>query len=37
MKTKLTKRFSSLIAILAFLALLAGNAYAITDSLLVIA
>ena len=32
MKTKLTKRFSSLIAILAFLALLAGNAYAITNS-----
>jgi hypothetical protein len=28
MKTKLTKRFSSLIAILAFLALLAGNAFA---------
>jgi hypothetical protein len=30
MKTKLTKRFSSLIAILAFLALVAGNAFAIT-------
>jgi hypothetical protein len=29
MKTKLTKRFSNLIAILAFLALLAGNAFAI--------
>ena len=32
MKTKLTKRFSNLIAILAFLALLAGNAFAITNS-----
>jgi hypothetical protein len=32
MKTKLTKRFSSLIAILAFLALLAGNAFEITNS-----
>ena len=32
MKTKLTKRFSSLIAILAFLALLAGNAFAVTNS-----
>jgi hypothetical protein len=31
MKTKLTKRFSSLIAILAFLALLAGNAFAETN------
>jgi hypothetical protein len=31
MKTKLTKRFSSLIAILAFLALLAGNAFAIEN------
>jgi hypothetical protein len=31
MKTKLTKRFSSLIAILAFLALLAGNAFAVTN------
>ena len=32
MKTKLTKRFSKLIAVLAFLALLAGNAFAITGS-----
>jgi hypothetical protein len=32
MKTKLTKRFSSLIAILAFLALLAGIAFAVTNS-----
>jgi len=32
MKTKLTKRLSSLIAILAFLALLAGNAFAVTNS-----
>ena len=32
MKTKLTKRFSKLIAVLAFLALLAGNAFAITRS-----
>jgi len=32
MKTKLTKRFSSLIAILAFLALLAGSAFAVTNS-----
>jgi hypothetical protein len=32
MKTKLTKRFSKLIAVLAFLALLAGNAFAITNS-----
>jgi hypothetical protein len=32
MKTKLTKRITSLIAILAFLALLAGNAFAITPS-----
>ena len=32
MKTKLTKRFSSLIAILAFLALLAGNAFAVTNN-----
>ena len=32
MKTKLTKRFSSLIAILAFLALLAGNAFAETNN-----
>jgi hypothetical protein len=32
MKTKLTKRFSKLIAILAFLALLAGNAFAVTNS-----
>ena len=32
MKTKLTKRFSSLIAILAFLALLAGIAFAETNS-----
>jgi hypothetical protein len=32
MKTKLIKRFSSLIAILAFLALLAGNAFAISNS-----
>ena len=31
MKTKLTKRFSSLIAILAFLALLAGIAFAETN------
>ena len=31
MKTKLTKRFSSLIAILAFLALLAGNAFALDN------
>ena len=31
MKTKLTKRFSNLIAILAFLALLAGNAFAIEN------
>ena len=31
MKTKLTKRFSKLIAILAFLALLAGNAFAIEN------
>jgi hypothetical protein len=30
MKTKLTKRLTSLIAILAFLALMAGNAFAIT-------
>jgi hypothetical protein len=32
MKTKLTKRFTSLIAILAFLALLAGNAFAETNN-----
>jgi hypothetical protein len=32
MKTKLSKRFSSLIAILAFLALLAGNAFAETNN-----
>ena len=32
MKTKLTKRFSKLIAVLAFLALLAGNAFAISRS-----
>lgn len=32
MKTKLTKRFSSLIAILAFLALLAGNAFAVENN-----
>jgi hypothetical protein len=32
MKTKLTKRLTSLIAILAFLALMAGNAFAITAS-----
>lgn len=32
MKTKLTKRFSKLIAILAFLALVAGNAFAIENS-----
>ncbi len=32
MKTKLTKRFSKLIAVLAFLALLAGNAFAVTNS-----
>ena len=32
MKTKLTKRFSKLVAILAFLAILAGNAFAITNS-----
>ena len=32
MKTKLTKRFSKLVAILAFLAILAGNAYAVTNS-----
>jgi hypothetical protein len=32
MKTKLTKRFSSLIAFLAFLALLAGNAFAETNN-----
>ena len=32
MKTKLTKRFSKLIAVLAFLAILAGNAFAITRS-----
>jgi len=31
MKTKLTKRFSNLIAILAFLALLAGNAFAVEN------
>ena len=31
MKTKLTKRFSKLIAILAFLAILAGNAFAIDN------
>jgi hypothetical protein len=31
MKTKLTKRFSSLIAIVAFLALMAGNTFAITN------
>lgn len=31
MKTKLTKRFSKLIAILAFLALLAGNAFAVDN------
>ena len=31
MKTKLTKRFSKLIAILAFLALVAGNAFAIEN------
>ena len=31
MKTKLTKRFSNLIAILAFLAILAGNAFAIDN------
>jgi hypothetical protein len=31
MKTKLTKRFSKLIAILAFLALLAGNAFAVEN------
>jgi hypothetical protein len=31
MKTKLTKRFSNLIAILAFLALMAGNAFAIEN------
>ena len=31
MKTKLTKRFSSLIAILAFLSLLAGNAFAVEN------
>jgi hypothetical protein len=32
MKTKLTKRFSNLIAIVAFLAILAGNAVAFTNS-----
>ena len=32
MKTKLTTRFSKFIAVLAFLALLAGNAFAITSS-----
>ena len=32
MKTKLTKRFSKLIAILAFLAILAGNAFAFDNS-----
>ena len=32
MKTKLTKRFSKLIAVLAFLALLAGNAFAFDNS-----
>jgi hypothetical protein len=32
MKTKLTQRFSKIIAILAFLALLAGNAFAVTNS-----
>jgi hypothetical protein len=32
MKTKLTKRFSSLIVILAFLALLTGNSFAITNN-----
>ncbi len=32
MKTKLTKRFSRILAILAFLALLAGNAFAVTNS-----
>ena len=31
MKTKLTKRFSKLVAVLAFLALLAGNAFAIEN------
>jgi hypothetical protein len=31
MKTKLTKRFSNLIAILAFLALVAGNAFAVEN------
>ena len=31
MKTKLTKRFSNLIAVLAFLAILAGNAFAIEN------
>jgi hypothetical protein len=36
MKTKLTKRFSSLIAILAFLALLAGIAFAETNKLSVV-
>ena len=32
MKTKLTKRFSKLIAVLAFLAILAGNAFAFDNS-----
>jgi hypothetical protein len=32
MKTKLTKRFSKILAILAFLALLAGNAFAVTNN-----
>ncbi len=32
MKTKLTKRFSKLVAILAFLAIMAGNAFAVTNS-----
>jgi hypothetical protein len=32
MKTKLTKRFSKLVAVLAFLAILTGNAFAITNS-----
>jgi len=31
MKTKLTKRFSNLIAVLAFLAILAGNAFAVEN------
>lgn len=32
MKTKLTKRFSQMIAVLAFLTILSGNAFAVTNS-----